>query len=1722
MAKNLYNEIGREFRANTARISLSSSLQKKKVLMVNPEPPSDISAPMEKVFHSASFAIITMDLAGNVTSWNQGAEKKFGWKSEEVMGRSNPVLPFDSLATFRKKSSKLKTTGSVLNVETKLKHKNGFLLDVVVQITPLVERNGNVEGFLLVMIESSGYKRDDQNIIELASQWQTTFNAVTDAICLLDLKGKIVQCNDAMGKMFGMEIKKMRGKHCWRVIHGTEKPIPECPIVRMKKSMRRESIEIQIDERWFDISVDPILAGENTLLGAVHIVRDITQRKKIEQALIQVASTFSNTGTEVFFWDLVSSTCLAMSADLVFVGEVSVGDPGLIQTIALCADGKPSTNFSYQLEGSPFQTVVGAKISCYPENVREKFPRDLLLADLMIEGYIGVPLVDSRKKPLGILVALYRNPIIDPALMESLIQIYASWASSELERRRDAREWQTAEQKLRDIVEHSTNLFYSHTPEHILTYVSPQSQNFLGCKPEEAMVRWMEFITDNPTNQDGFASTQRAIDTGQAQPPFELELKTRDGRIVWAEVNEAPVVQDGKTIAIVGSLTDITDSRLAQQTSHQSETSYRGLFNSVNEGVYIQGKDGRFLDVNRGAVRMYGYPREFLIGRKPEDIAAPGKNDMGKVYDKFAKAFDGQPQQFEFWGNRRNGEVFPMDVRLSKGTYYGQDVVIALATDITERKKVEAALQRQLKELGLLHAAAMFSVSAPDVDTLIKQVTDLFGKNLYPDDFGFLLLDQKTGALNPHPSYRAGTGLLRSIIPPGKGITGSVVLCGESRRVPDVTVEPEYFSAYPAARSELCVPLKVGGRIIGVINTESKQYGAFSDGDERLLVTLAGQVATAIERFRVQATEHEQRILAEALRDIATVLSSTLDFDQVLDRILENIDRVVPSKAASIMLVSNEIAHVIRHRGYIERGQKQWIENLTLESEKIPSLRRTLQDCRAQLISDTQMDADWVILPETNWIRSYLSAPILQNDKVVGLINLDHDMPEFYTPAHAKRLEAFASQAAVAIENARLYRNAVLSSERRAILHRLSQDVVRALQDTESTYEAIHEAAGRLMPCDAFVISLVDSQRKEYQLVYLMEGGMRFPSRRIPEGQGLSGMVISGGKTLVIDDVLDDDVSRYVHFGSPQCVRSVLATPLRISDKTVGMISAQCFQPRAYGEEEQVLLEMLASYAATAVDNARLFVETQHRLNILETVNRISTGLRAAHNVQEMMPRLLDETLAVLNTDSGVLWLHNPISNTLEEVVSRGWFKEIRELPVSPGEGIAGKVYQTGETIISSEFSTDERSRESIRGQIPPGWGGVCVPIRTMQEVIGVLFVSVRIPRQLDQEDVNLLVTISEMAGNAIRRAALFEQSERQVQRLAALRAIDMVISSMLDLHVALQTLLELIVAQLKVDAADVLLFNHNSQMLEFEAGIGFRTNVIRQTRMSIGQSLAGRAALERTRIHIPNLRDRTSPLSQQKMIHQEDFLEYHGVPLVAKGQIVGVLEIYNRSPLTNDSEWLDFLDTVASEVAIEIDNSRMFEGLQRSNTELSLAYDRTIEGWSHALDLRDRETEGHTQRVTRKTEELARVMGLTDQEIVHARRGALLHDIGKMGVPDRILHKTGPLDADEWDTMRQHPVFAYEMLSSIAYLKPALDIPYCHHEWWDGSGYPRGLKGEQIPLAARIFAVVDVWDALSSDRPYRKAWKREDIVNQMHALKGKQFDPIIVDRFLKMVESEQ
>jgi PAS domain S-box-containing protein/putative nucleotidyltransferase with HDIG domain len=457
------------------------------------------------------------------------------------------------------------------------------------------------------------------------------------------------------------------------------------------------------------------------------------------------------------------------------------------------------------------------------------------------------------------------------------------------------------------------------------------------------------------------------------------------------------------------------------------------------------------------------------------------------------------------------------------------------------------------------------------------------------------------------------------------------------------------------------------------------------------------------------------------------------------------------------------------------------------------------------------------------------------------------------------------------------------------------------------------------------------------------------------------------------------------------------------------------------------------------------------------------------------------------------------------------------------GQGPAGRAIRTGKPVIV----TDMRSYPHHAPWFPKALesGAVActaLPLRANGTSLGVLNICSEDPDSFHTEEVKLLCELADDLAFGIITLRMREEHKmagakikHQIKKLEALRNIDIAITSSLDLRVTFDILLSETTGILGVDAAAVLSYSPQSQTLDFVTGKGFSTTALQHTHLRLGESHAGQAALERRTIHIQNLNQQKTGFLRSPFLAQENFCEYFGVPLIAKGQLKGVLEIFNRSPLNSDQEWLGMLETLAGQAAIAIDNLELFQNLQKSHTDVVIAYDSTLEGWSGALDLRDEETEGHTQRVTELTLQLARAMGIENQDLVNIRRGALLHDIGKMGIPDRILLKPGPLTEEEWEIMRKHPTYAYKLLSPIAYLRPALEIPYCHHEKWDGTGYPRGLKGEEIPLAARIFAVVDVWDALRSDRPYRKAWSEEQTLEFIEEQAGKHFDPEVVRVFL-------
>ncbi|MBI3161299.1 MAG: PAS domain S-box protein [Chloroflexi bacterium] len=685
-----------------------------------------------------------------------------------------------------------------------------------------------------------------------------------------------------------------------------------------------------------------------------------------------------------------------------------------------------------------------------------------------------------------------------------------------------------------------------------------------------------------------------------------------------------------------------------------------------------------------------------------------------------------------------------------------------------------------------------------------------------------------------------------------------------------------------------------------------------------------------------------------------------------------------------------------------------------------------------------------------------------------------------------------------------------------SILHQASQSLLSVDLDPDAIYTTLHRAVSQIMPCDAFNIVLEDKGNGDYHGVYLYDDGQRYPAKRVPRGQGLSGKVIARGETLFIHDNQQDNVPA-VRYGSPKSVRSILAVPLRKNNVSVGMVSTQSYRPNVYNDRHRVLFETLAAQVTTIIENARLFEETNRRAREFESLYQTSNAISAENDLDTLLKVIVENARKLLDSATSGIYLYHPEKGELEFTVDIAHFIPLGTR-LQLNEGAAGRVAQTHRPLRIDDYSNWEgRSTQheglSIRAvlEVPMLYGGELIGVLTADEMGGS-------ERKFTEAEERLLSLFASQAAGAIHSARLREQTARRLNQLQALHTIDRAISSSFDLRPILKTVISQTIAQLNVDAVAVLLFNPHLQTLEYIAGQGFHTRAIEQSHLRLGEGHAGRAAFSRRTVHIPNLPESGSNFARASLLASEGFVEYYGVPLIAKGEVKGVLEVLHRAPLRRDSEWVNFLETLAGQAAITINQTQLFDELQRANLELVIAYDATIEGWSHAIDLRDRETESHTPHVMEMTLALASSMGIPQKEMLHVRRGVILHDIGKMGIPDSILLKNGKLTPAEQEIMHKHPAIAYEMLKPIAYLRQSLDIPYCHHETWDGSGYPRGLKGEEIPLAARIFSIVDFWDTVSIARPYRKAWSKQKALKYIREQSGKHFDPQVVEAFIKLI----
>jgi PAS domain S-box-containing protein len=1129
---------------------------------------------------------------------------------------------------------------------------------------------------------------------------------------------------------------------------------------------------------------------------------------------------------------------------------------------------------------------------------------------------------------------------------------------------------------------------------------------------------------------------------------------------------------------------DITTRRHAEDALREREERFRRIFDQGPLGIALTDLQTRLMDVNPTMCEMLGYTADELRGRSfvdlthPDDIAA----NM-ETWNRFVRGEIGS-YRLEKRYLRKDGSILWAILQSTAIRDRAGNVLymLSMIQDITPQKK------------SLLELA--------ENEERFRVISDL------TSDYAYTLEISEHGRIERVWNFG-----------PLTRITGYTEAELDALGGWQALVHPDDLAATQASMHRVLQGHSDASeyRIITrerAVRWVREYIRPLRDESSGRVTKLFGAIQDITERKRVEQAEREQRQLAEALRDTAALLNSTLHLDRVIGRALANLGRIIPHQAANIMLISGDTARVVGSHGYESR-----IANLELDLRQMRIMRQAVRQERPVLIQDTQADPDWVNLPESSWVRSHICAPIRLRKEIVGLLNIDSPIANFFTEAALGRLQAFTDQLAIAIDNARLLEATQHHAAQLEIVYEAGLALNRVLEP-QVQIENLLTNAKRVVDAQRaeFFTLNAQAQRLEYHLSCGYDESVNHRAREelvfsFDDVQQPAVQAILTQKTIYLANTQTNP--HWIPLDPS--LRSGIWIPIRRQNALRGVLGVLADRVNAFTRADEQLLELLANQAAVSMDNGELLAETHRRLRALDAINTISTALRAANTQQEIAQSVLEGTLAVLNARDGQIAFYSDDKKNLRVSAARGWFAHTPAIAPAD-DGIAGSVLRTNQTYLVRDFRSDPSTSEMARDAIPENYSGAILPVQNIQEPIGVLAIAVPHPRTLEPQEISLLTTLAEIAGNAIARAMSHEQLERRVRQLAALRAIDVAITASTDLQVTLEVLLAQTLAQLDMDAGAVLTFHPTLQTLEYAAGRGFYTSALKYTRLRLGQGYAGRVALQRQVIVVPDLNNNLDGLAQATYLKDENFVSYAAVPLVAQGTLRGVLELFKRTPLHADAEWLDFVQAIGAQAAISIDNAELFRNLQVKNLELALAYDETIEGWSRALDLRDKETEGHTRRVTQMTEQLARAMGVPEDELVHIRRGSLLHDIGKMGIPDHILYKPDKLTDAEWKVMRTHPQLAFDMLVPIAYLRPALDIPYCHHERWDGTGYPRQLKGKEIPLAARIFAVVDSWDALRSDRPYRKGWTDAQVRAYIQEQAGKAFDPEIVKIFLQLI----
>ncbi len=863
----------------------------------------------------------------------------------------------------------------------------------------------------------------------------------------------------------------------------------------------------------------------------------------------------------------------------------------------------------------------------------------------------------------------------------------------------------------------------------------------------------------------------------------------------------------------------------------------------------------------------------------------------------------------------------------------------------------DAALQQQLRELKILHAAASACVQSDDEDELIRTVTGIIGEALKPTNYGVLLVDEQKRQLCRHASYQDTTLMMPSSIPLGMGLSSLAALQGRALRLDDVSCESAYFQIDPETRSEMCIPLRGTGRVIGVVNIEGRRFSQFSEDDERLLTNLADQMGAAIERLRAEgrarqrirelqiishisqditsqldqqavvnsivrsaaeilgagasglylvgedgrlylaaahgvgeefrrvsnqeglaigsgtavgqavhsakpvqfddlyshhgyATPHlarlenihavlaapllrgkqalggiviwhrhpyrfsleeetfmqalanqcinaienarlyeaerEQRQLAEVLRDTGSVLSANLDRDSLLDAMLVQVERLIPYDAANFMIIEDGVGRVARLRGYDKFGPAfvKALQGRKMPVRNLVNLQRIVETRQPFVISDTSHDPNWIQLDDRHPIKSWLGAPVVVHEKVVGLFSLDSATPNFFQPSHAQRLDALAGQASLALQNVLMFEEIQVQAAKRrlsflaaqeqagrmALLARLSEHL-NYPRRVDEVILAIGQGAMELCQVNRGAVFVRGMQANSPVCAWYSGVSEDYISQVVDSFQEMPGRVwLDQDAPVIIGDIMELETgSALRRLNEVEGVRGVALWPLVYQGQVTAAVGVYQEQPAEWSSGLKEVMEAFTRQAAVALQNAHLFEETHRRAAQQETLNRLIVAAASAWAVDELIQTVLDLAMDILDVQMGGIW-----------VGTRGLLRGFSEQAhLYTAHDLAQTHLRTPRTLLVTDWEKELLNQELEPYRAMMLEAGVCAslaaPLICSENQKGQLLFAAATPRQWNSDEVILAETIGRQVGSALERLELLERLQDQARQMQSI-----------------------------------------------------------------------------------------------------------------------------------------------------------------------------------------------------------------------------------------------------------------------------------------------------------------------------------------------------------------